>query len=100
MTAVAATVLPLTIIVHLYAFRAGGKGELYAYLPLVPSNTSRLLAAPPESHQNSDYGISVGRGAWHFVADRWMQVVFRVKLNDVGVDNGMHPPLRLFSTMA
>jgi hypothetical protein len=69
--------------------RAGGKGELYAYLPLTPTNTARLLAVPPESHQNADYGISVGRGAWRFAADRWTYVAFRVKLNDVGADNGV-----------
>lgn len=67
--------------------RAGGRGELYAYLPLSESNTRRLLAIPG-SYQNPEYGISVGRGSFSFNAGVWTTVAERVKLNDLGQKNG------------
>ncbi|KAI0061853.1 polysaccharide lyase family 14 protein [Artomyces pyxidatus] len=69
-------------------WRANGLGELYAYLPLDPTNTARLLAVPPFSHQNPDYGFSVGRGAWRFTSGKWIKVATRIKMNDVGQENG------------
>lgn len=66
---------------------ADGKGELYAYLPITDSNTRRLLAIPG-SHQNPDYGFSVGRGSFFLKADAWTTVAERVKLNDLGQENG------------
>ncbi|KAI0320561.1 hypothetical protein OF83DRAFT_567460 [Amylostereum chailletii] len=68
-------------------WRANGLGELYAYIPLTDTNAARLLAVP-NSHQNSDYGISVGRGAWKFEAGKWVAVGMRVKLNAIGVEDG------------
>lgn len=73
---------------HLDVLRSDGLGELYAYLPLIPPNTSRLLAVPPQSVQNPDYGFSVGRGAWTFATGRWTSIAQRVKMNDVGSANG------------
>ncbi|KAJ7213984.1 hypothetical protein GGX14DRAFT_444723 [Mycena pura] len=65
-------------------------GELYTYLPLTPSNRARLLAVPPMSKENPDYGVSVGRGAFTFTRDvgRWISLAFRVKLNAVGHEDG------------
>lgn len=68
-------------------------GELYAYLPLTPGNSTHLLAVPPSSKANPDYGYSVGRGSFHLgtAVGQWVSVAFRVKLNDHGVDNGYVP---------
>jgi hypothetical protein len=68
--------------------RQDGAGELYTYVPLNDENTSRLLAVPPSSKQNPDYGFSVGRCAWHFAAGVWYAVAERVKLNEPGVADG------------
>ncbi|KAI0264193.1 hypothetical protein BC834DRAFT_884177 [Gloeopeniophorella convolvens] len=68
-------------------WRANGVGELYAYLPLTEANAQRLRAVPG-SHENSDYGFSLGRGVWKFEPGRWMAVAIRAKLNDVGSQNG------------
>lgn len=68
--------------------RAGGKGEIYAYIPLLDHNTERLLDIPPESHKNPDYGFSVGRGAWKFPKGTWTTIAERVKLNNVGEADG------------
>ncbi|KAF5372661.1 hypothetical protein D9615_009869 [Tricholomella constricta] len=71
-------------------WRAKSAGELYAYLPMTKVNNSQLLAAPPESKANPDYGISVGRGSFHLdiAVGRWVSLVFRLKMNDVGAHNG------------
>ncbi|KAI0043009.1 polysaccharide lyase family 14 protein [Auriscalpium vulgare] len=69
-------------------WRADGLGELYAYIPLTATNKARLLAVPPFSHQNPDFGFSVGRGAWKFESARWFRVMTRVKLNGIGEENG------------
>ncbi|KZS98653.1 hypothetical protein SISNIDRAFT_404337 [Sistotremastrum niveocremeum HHB9708] len=69
-------------------WRKSGVGELYAYLPDHPSNKENLEKVPPFSEQNPDYGFSVGRGAFKFRVGKWNQVVQRVKLNDVGSENG------------
>ncbi|KAF9483184.1 polysaccharide lyase family 14 protein [Pholiota conissans] len=71
-------------------WRPEGVGELYAYLPLTAQNSAQLSAVPPRSIENSDYGFSVGRGAYHFTRAvcGWITIAFRVKLNDVGSNNG------------
>ncbi|OJT12174.1 hypothetical protein TRAPUB_11284 [Trametes pubescens] len=69
-------------------WRENGVGELYAYVPQSEVNTRRLLAVPPRSIQHPDYGFSVGRGAWTFASGRWTRVTERVKINDVGQENG------------
>ena len=68
--------------------RAGGKGEIYTYIPLLDHNTERLLGIPPESHKNPDYGFSVGRGAWKFPKGTWTTIAERVKLNGIGETDG------------
>ncbi|KII95657.1 polysaccharide lyase family 14 protein [Plicaturopsis crispa FD-325 SS-3] len=68
-------------------WRANGAGELYAYMPPTQSNTRALLSVP-NSIKNPDYGISVGRGAWTFQAGVWTAVAIRVRLNDLGSEDG------------
>ena len=76
-------------LVNLYIVpRAGGKGEIYTYIPLLDHNTERLLVIPPESHKNPDYGFSVGRGAWKFSKGTWTTIAERVKLNGIGEADG------------
>ncbi|KAL7277514.1 hypothetical protein ACG7TL_008435 [Trametes sanguinea] len=69
-------------------WRDSGVGELYAYVPQDARNSERLKEIPPRSIQHPDYGFSVGRGAWQFEPGRWIRVMERVKLNDVGQENG------------
>ncbi|KAF9007072.1 polysaccharide lyase family 14 protein [Cyathus striatus] len=71
-------------------WRAKSEGELYAYVPLTAHNKNALLAVPPLSKENADYGFSVGRGSFKFdcAVGKWVTVAFRVKLNDVGEENG------------
>ncbi len=77
---------------HEAPFRAQAIGELYTYLPLTPNNEAQLAAVPPYSRQNADYGFSVGRGSFCLDAavGKWIALAFRVKLNDVGLENGKH----------
>jgi hypothetical protein len=65
-----------------------GRGEIYAYLPLVPSNDEQLTKIPPFSTRNPDYGFSIGRGAWRFQPGKWTAIAIRAKLNDIGAQNG------------
>ncbi|KAF9463994.1 hypothetical protein BDZ94DRAFT_1308260 [Collybia nuda] len=71
-------------------WRPNSVGELYTYLPLTQNNSKHLLAVPPSSKANPDYGFSVGRGSFHFdiAVGQWVAVAFRVKLNDHGKENG------------
>ncbi|KDR72249.1 hypothetical protein GALMADRAFT_229073 [Galerina marginata CBS 339.88] len=71
-------------------WRPKSAGELYAYLPLTPENTTQLSSVPPFSVENSDYGFSVGRGAFllDIAVGNWVTLAFRIKLNDVGSRNG------------
>lgn len=50
-------------------------------MPLDDANRDKLLHVPPLSKLNPDYGFSVGRGAFNFVAGQWMTVAQRVRLN-------------------
>jgi hypothetical protein len=54
------------------------------------TNATQQLKVPPLSVENSDYGFSVGRGAFNFkqAVGNWVTVAIRVRLNDIGVDNG------------
>ena len=73
--------------------RQGGSGEIYAYMPEFDKNTEQLLAVPPKSHGNHQYGFSVGRGAFLFPRGRWVTIAERVKLNDPGEENGTNETL-------
>ena len=54
-----------------FMWRAGGAGEVYAYLP-----------------GSTGYGTSLGRGTWKFVPGRWQHLAQRVVLNTAGQANG------------
>ena len=54
-----------------FMWRAGGAGEVYAYLP-----------------NEKGYGASLGRGRWRFTPGRWVRVAQRVVLNAPGRNNG------------
>ncbi|KXN87085.1 hypothetical protein AN958_09295 [Leucoagaricus sp. SymC.cos] len=71
-------------------WRNSGVGELYTYLPMEGKNTEILKKIPPRFVENSNYGFSVGRGAfdWTKAMGKWMAVACRIKLNDVGQSNG------------
>jgi hypothetical protein len=73
-----------SIVIH----RRGGSGEIYTYMPEFEKNAKQLLATPPKSHGNYEYGFSVGRGSFVFPRGRWVTVAERVKLNDPGEENG------------
>jgi hypothetical protein len=62
-------------------------GELYTYLPPTEINLKRLRTVPG-SHETSNYGFSIGRGVWTFDSGRWISLAIRVRLNDVGTQNG------------
>jgi hypothetical protein len=68
--------------------RQEGSGEVYAYLPEFEKNTEILLTVPPKSYGNSQYGFSVGRGAFVFPRGQWITVAERVRLNGPGEENG------------
>ncbi|KAJ3523689.1 hypothetical protein NMY22_g11334 [Coprinellus aureogranulatus] len=67
-------------------WRSNGVGELYTYLPITEHNAAQQRKVPPQSIENSDYGFSVGRGAFDFkgAVGNWMSIATRVKLNDIG----------------
>lgn len=68
--------------------RRGGSGEIYSYMPEFEKNTKELLAAPPKSHGDHQFGFSVGRSAFVFPRGQWVTVAERVKMNDPGEENG------------
>ncbi len=55
-----------------YMWRAGGAGEVYAYLP-----------------SSVEHGTSLGRGAWTWPTGRWVEVVQHVRLNTPGAADGV-----------
>lgn len=54
-----------------YMWRAGGDGEVYAYLPT-----------------SEKHGTSLGRGCWRFEPGHWTAIQQRVKLNTPGAADG------------
>lgn len=71
-----------------FMFRQNGKGELYTYLPPDFSANKAVCNVAPESDCNDVYGASVGRGSFYFKAGTRTTIGQRVKLNDVGKENG------------
>lgn len=68
-------------------WRAAGAGEFYVYLPPdFPEN--QKMCGQPNNDCNDEYGTSIGRGNFHFVAGQRVIVSERVKLNDPGQANG------------
>lgn len=54
-----------------YMWREQGNGEVYAYLPT-----------------STNYGSSLGQGAWRFLPGQWTMIEQSVKLNTPGQHNG------------
>lgn len=71
-------------------WRANGQGELYTYLPPTDANDAILAKIPPQSIRNTDYGYSIGRGAFNFnnAVGKWMTFALRVRLNTPGKKDG------------
>jgi hypothetical protein len=69
---------------------ANGIGELYSYLPLTSHNAEVLANVPPKTVESSNYGFSVGRGAWTFRRGAWNTIAERISLNDPGKSNGKY----------
>ncbi|PIL30691.1 hypothetical protein GSI_07395 [Ganoderma sinense ZZ0214-1] len=68
-------------------WRQEGLGELYLYAPK-DKQTKALCATPPLSICDSEYGLSIGRGSFRFVAGNWTHVKQTVTLNTPGVQDG------------
>jgi hypothetical protein len=77
-----------------HLLRSNGVGELYTYLPLTQKNREQLLAVPPSSKENTDYGFSVGRAAFKFnvAVGKWTTLALRVKVNSIGHEDGARQP--------
>lgn len=75
-------------------WRTDGAGEMYTYLPPSYDANDNVCDVAPKSLCNPTYGASVGRGAFTFEAGKSNPVSMRVRLNDVGQENG---ELELFS---
>ena len=71
-----------------FMWRPQGAGELYTYLPPDYSANKAVCNIAPESDCNDVYGASVGRGSFYFKAGTRTTIGQRVKLNDVGKENG------------
>ncbi|KAH9918345.1 uncharacterized protein BXZ73DRAFT_92201 [Epithele typhae] len=68
-------------------WRADGAGELYLYAPK-DRQTAALCHAPPLSLCDSDFGLSVARGAFRFARGNWTRVRQTVALNTPGAQDG------------
>ncbi|KAJ1030920.1 hypothetical protein NDA18_002149 [Ustilago nuda] len=69
------------------AWRSGGLGELYAYLPQHKQNTSAMLDVKPYSYVNPVYGISLGRGSFNLTKGAWTNISQTITLQN----NETHP---------
>ncbi|EIN07957.1 hypothetical protein PUNSTDRAFT_88685 [Punctularia strigosozonata HHB-11173 SS5] len=69
-------------------WRTDGAGEMYTYLPPSYSANDNVCNVAPFSECNPTYGASVGRGSFKFNKGDWTTVSERIKLNDVGKENG------------
>ncbi|KAF8161096.1 polysaccharide lyase family 14 protein [Crassisporium funariophilum] len=58
-------------------WRKNGSGEVYAYFP-----TPNSLCSDKNITCNSDFGISISRGAFGFVSGQWVRISMLVQLND------------------
>lgn len=66
-------------------WRAGGKGEVYAY---VPPNRQTKDYKKCCTESNPRYGDSIGRGSFEFQVGKWNKIELTVGLNEVGKANG------------
>jgi hypothetical protein len=66
-----------------YMWRSNGTGELYIYVP-----PNQLKEYYNMTVMNLDYGHSVWRGLFRFVANQWNNITLCVKLNKIGRYDG------------
>ncbi|KAI0792651.1 polysaccharide lyase family 14 protein [Abortiporus biennis] len=71
-----------------YMWRANGAGEVYSYLPPDEKANQKVCNVPPFSECNPTYGASIGRGSFDFKDGGRTLITQRVKLNDIGKENG------------
>lgn len=69
-------------------WRTDGAGEAYNYLPTSVTQPASYANAAPKTVLNAAYGDSVGRGSFYFAGGAWTTVSQRIKLNDIGAQNG------------
>lgn len=67
-------------------WREDGDGEIYAYLPT--SEQRDDLCDEDNNVCNSDYGYSLGRGAFKFDTGSWVSVRQVLSMNTVGKQDG------------
>ena len=65
-------------------WRRNGGGELYMYIPLAQDSSVTAIAI-----DEYPTGLSLGRNQFYFVKGQWQTIKIRMKMNDVGVNNGI-----------
>ena len=71
-----------------FMWRREGAGELYTYLPPGIDANTKVCNVPPLSECNDVFGQSIGRGSFTFTPGKRTTIGQRVRLNDVGKENG------------
>ncbi|KAK4683618.1 hypothetical protein P7C73_g6620, partial [Tremellales sp. Uapishka_1] len=69
-------------------FRTDGMGEFYNYYPMSVTQGGGYCNTAPLSVCDTVYGDSIGRGSFSWSTGKWTTVAQRIKLNDVGSQNG------------
>ncbi|KAG2126839.1 hypothetical protein DEU56DRAFT_915952 [Suillus clintonianus] len=67
-------------------WRQGGAGELYLYAP--KSQQTKSLCSDPQSVCDFEYGLSIGRGSFHYSRGNWTTLRQDVVLNTPGKQDG------------
>ncbi|TPX33842.1 hypothetical protein SmJEL517_g03303 [Synchytrium microbalum] len=63
-----------------HMWRTGGLGEAYLYVP-VSEQPADFCSLPPLTICNSDFGVSLSRGAFTFATGKWNTIKQRIVLN-------------------
>ncbi|KAG2748283.1 polysaccharide lyase family 14 protein [Suillus brevipes Sb2] len=67
-------------------WRQGGAGELYLYAP--KRKQTNALCSDPQSVCDAEYGLSIGRGSFHYSTGNWTTLRQDVVLNTPGKQDG------------
>ncbi|KAG0699026.1 hypothetical protein DFH29DRAFT_983691 [Suillus ampliporus] len=67
-------------------WRPGGAGELYLYAP--KEKQTKALCSNPQSVCDYEYGLSIGRGSFHYSRGNWTNLRQDVVLNTPGKQDG------------
>ncbi|KAG1778377.1 hypothetical protein EV702DRAFT_1196372 [Suillus placidus] len=67
-------------------WRQGGAGELYLYAP--KKKQTNALCSDPQSVCDAEYGLSIGRGSFHYSTGNWTTLRQDVVLNTPGKQDG------------